>query len=52
MRHRFETMNNLQKEDGTVVTDSKEIEEEVLEFYKNLMGKVDTEREGVDIYVP
>jgi hypothetical protein len=39
----------IYKEDGTMVTTHEEIEQEVLGLYGNLMGKADTNLEGIDI---
>lgn len=44
-------MNILQTEDGTLITQSEEIEEEVLRFYKKLIGTAEAELNGIDIPV-
>ncbi|PNY02575.1 hypothetical protein L195_g025887 [Trifolium pratense] len=42
-------LRTLYREDGTMVTTHEDIEQEVLSLYGNLMGKADTNLEGIDI---
>jgi hypothetical protein len=47
----LKSINVLQKEDGTQLTNQEDIEEEVLSFYNKLMGTADNDLNGVDITV-
>lgn len=49
MRNQFKSMQNIHRSDGTIVRDQKELESEVLDFYKNLMGKKENDLEGIDV---
>lgn len=41
-------MKSLQKEDGSYVHPQQELETDVLDFYKDLMGKDTEEIDGID----
>lgn len=43
----MKSMNYIQKEDGSYANTQQDLESEVLDFYKNLMGKDATELEGI-----
>jgi hypothetical protein len=47
----LKNINVLHKEDGNRVTNQEDIEEEVLNFYKKLMGTTDKDLNGIDITV-
>lgn len=48
-RHKKKSMNTLQKNDVTLLTTQDDIQREVLDFYTNLMGTVDSLLDGIDI---
>lgn len=45
------TLNRFHTNTGNVVETKEEIEEEILKFYKSLMGTADVEVDGVNIVV-
>ncbi|CAK8530761.1 unnamed protein product [Lathyrus sativus] len=48
-RHHSNILNNLRKNDGRQITTKKDIEDEVINFYRNLMGKDDESISHIDI---
>jgi hypothetical protein len=48
-KHRQCALRAIYKEDGTLLTNHEDIEQEVLQLYGNLMGKADDNLRGIDI---
>ncbi|CAK8533160.1 unnamed protein product [Lathyrus sativus] len=48
-KHHSTCLSNLRRSDGRHLSDQNDIEEEVMVFYKNLMGKEDTNINHIDI---
>ncbi|CAK8531160.1 unnamed protein product [Lathyrus sativus] len=48
-KHHSNCLTNLRKSDDRKLSDQNDIEEEVMEFYKNLMGKEDNNINHIDI---
>ncbi|CAK8538781.1 unnamed protein product [Lathyrus sativus] len=48
-RHHSNNLNNLRQNDGRQITTKKDIEDEVIKFYRNLMGKNDESISHIDI---
>src|SRR4051812_17405741 len=47
-RHQLKNIKNIQKSDGSFIHNQQELEKEVIDFYKRLMGTAATDLEGID----